>query len=232
MARILLIEDEIINQKIVSACLAQHELKTASSLAAAREFIKKNDFDLILLDVKLPDGDGFAFLLELQSVLLKDEVPVVLITGKTESSDKVTGYSLGAEDYITKPIDPVVFSARIDSKLKKRQKQKNAQSGFTRDGFTFHLEKQSVNVEVNGHSETIDLTTLEFKMFLYLIKHKDHVFSRDQLITAVWGPSVNVSDRTIDSHISHIRKRIVNSKLTIQSVYGAGYKLKDSKKAA
>jgi DNA-binding response OmpR family regulator len=232
VARILLIEDEVINQKIVSACLAEHEISISGSLESARTTLLQQTFDLILLDVKLPDGDGFSFLLELQSQVMEDGVPVILLTGKTEAADKVTGYSLGADDYITKPLDPIVFKARIESKLRKRGSQKSNQSSFKKDGFTFSLEKQSVTYEVGGRAEAIDLTTLEFKIFLYLIKHKDHVFSREQLIQAVWKDSVNISDRTIDSHLSHLRKRLVKSSLTIQAVYGAGYKLTDARKTA
>lgn len=229
MASILLVEDELSNQRIVGACLAQHEIVMASTLKDARRFIAEKSFDLIILDVQLPDGDGFSFLVELQSLPATQNTTTVMLTGKTESSDKVTGYSLGADDYITKPIDTVVFKARIEAKLRKRDIQKDQEAVFKKDGFTFSLDKQSVTFESSEGKKLIEMTALEFKMFLYLIKNKDRVFSREDLISAVWSDNLNISDRTVDSHMSHLRKHLAGSSLKVQAVYGAGYKLTDSK---
>ncbi len=232
VSRILLIEDEIGNQKIVTACLSQHEIHIVGDLKTARDHLSKSQYDLVLLDVKLPDGDGFAFLLELQNTVMADGIPVVLLTGQTQSADKVTGYSLGADDYITKPIDPIVFKARIEAKLRKLERNGSRENVLKTDGFTISMEKQSVSYASSGVEKTLQLTTLEFKIFVHLIKHKDHVLSREQLIEAVWGSGVSVTDRTVDSHVSHLRKHLADSPLAITSVYGAGYKLSAPKKAA
>jgi DNA-binding response OmpR family regulator len=184
---------------------------------------------LILLDVELPDGNGFSFLVELQSAEINNLPPIVMLTGRVGAADKVTGFSMGADDYITKPLDLMVFKAHIESKMRKKKSQNNV---VKKDGFVFSLEKQTVVFESPTDPTPLDLTTLEFKLFFYLIQHKDHVLSREKLIADVWGDQHNVTDRTIDSHISHLRKHLSGSTLTIQSVYGAGYKLTLNKKAA
>lgn len=225
MATFLLIDDDTLVQKVVRSCLVQHDVVCVATLEAARDLLKEPKWDMILLDVELPDGDGLSFLVEIQALVSEREVPVVLLTGRTRAVDKVAGYTMGAEDYITKPLDPLVFKARIESKIRKRQAQ---QKQIKKDGFTFSLEKQTVVYDSVSGSMPIDLTTLEFKLLLYMVLRKDHILSREKLIFEVWGDNLNITDRTIDSHISHLRKRLLGSTLTIQSVYGAGYKLTDA----
>lgn len=232
MANLLLIEDELTNQKIVAAALSQHKVVIAPTLDSARKSLTSEQFDLVLLDVQLPDGDGFSFFLELQSIPMNQETPVVFLTSRMEVSDKVTGYTLGADDYITKPIHPLEFKARMEAKLRKLESRNSQGSRFRKDGFVFSLDKQTVVFEGSEKPMPLEMTTLEFKLFLYLIRHKDHVLSREKLIQDVWGDNLNVSDRTIDTHMSHLRKRLQGTTLTVQSVYGAGYRLSNTKTAA
>lgn len=226
MACVLLIEDELANQMIVKSALAPHQVLIAKNLQEARQTLDSNRVDLILLDVQLPDGDGFSFFMEIQSQISEQEIPVVFLTGRNQETDKVTGYTLGADDYVTKPIHPMVFKALIEGKLRKRILNQSKSKMFQKDGFSFDLDRQRVTFENKGQAQSLELTTLEFKLLLYLLKHKDHVLSREQLIQDVWGGSLNISDRTIDTHMSHLRKRLVGTSLAVQSVYGAGYKLK------
>jgi DNA-binding response OmpR family regulator len=228
MARILLIEDERTNQLIVSASLSDHHVSTASTLMEARNFLQTDDIDLILLDVQLPDGDGFSFFMEINSTLQEKEIPLIFLTQRQSPSDKVTGYSLGADDYITKPFDIPEFQARIESKIRKIHAKKSQQSVIRKQGFVFSLEKQTVHYEQAGQSIDLGLTSLEFKLLLYCLKHKDRILSREKLIQEVWGEKVSVSQRSIDTHMSHLRKRLTSTPVTIEAVYGAGYKLTSS----
>ena len=120
MAKILLIEDEPISRKLVTVCLSQYEVATAETLAEAREQLKKQKFDLILLDLQLPDGDGFSFLSELQSGPAGGQARVILLTAKSLPSDKAKGLALGADDYVVKPFDPTAFKTQIEAQLQRR----------------------------------------------------------------------------------------------------------------
>lgn len=122
-------------------------------------------------------------------------------------------------------IQSLVFKAMMEAKIRKRALHKSKSNLLQKDGFVFNLDRQTVSFESQGQTKDIELTHLEFKLLLYLVKHKDHVLSREQLIQDVWGGSLNISDRTIDAHMSHLRKKLVGTSLVVQAVYGAGYKL-------
>lgn len=232
MSRILFIEDDLINQKLVISSLSHHQIKIAVNLAEARKYLSAESFDLIILDVGLPDGNGFSFLQEMQQSHIHAKSQVVLLTGKDTDGDKVVGYTLGADDYFTKPINYIVFKARIDSMLQKIEKNNVIKDEINKDSFLISYSKQSVSYLGEKGLVKLNLTSLEFKLFIYLFERKDQVLNREQLIQNVWGNQVNISDRTVDSHISRLRKHLENSNLTIVSVYSAGYKLSDQKKAA
>lgn len=226
MAKILLVEDEKSNQAIVKACLSQNEISIAGTLAEARDLLGAQSWDLILLDLNLPDGSGLNFMIELQSTLEQQSRPILaLFTSKAEATDKVAGYSMGADEYITKPIEPLVFKAQIEALLRRRGAKTTEASLFQKDGFTFDMERQTVKVDAAGDEKLLALTTLEFRLLLYFFKKKDHVLSREKLIAEVWGDNLNITDRTVDSHISHLRKHLANTSVTLQAVYGAGYRL-------
>jgi DNA-binding response OmpR family regulator len=232
MNQILLIEDDLINQKLVVSSLSNHQIKAVASLAEARKELALNNYDLIILDIGLPDGDGFSFLLEIQQTQANSNLLIVLLTGKDAANDKVVGYTLGADDYFTKPINHIVFKARIEAMLQKKDKSNLKKDTLVKDSFVISFSKQTVSYEGKNGLEKIDMTSLEFKLFVYFFERKDQVLSREQLIHDIWGDRINISDRTIDSHISRLRKHLSNSNITIQSIYSAGYKLSVIPKAA
>lgn len=221
MARILLVEDNITNQILVKETLAHHQLVIADTLEAATEYLK-TAVDLVLLDVHLPDGNGFDFFLKIQKHL--PDTPVIFLTSKSETADKVVGYTLGADDYITKPFEPLEFRVRVDARLKKLNKD-SSQRLHRIENMVLNLDLQKVTVESpNGPCE-LELTSFEFKLLLYLAKNKNILLTRDQLMENVWGGNLNVQDRAIDTHMSKLRKKLDGTYWTIKSVYGSGYRL-------
>src|SRR5262245_23326752 len=119
MYQILLVEDAEEYQKIVTRALGQHRVTCVSTVDDALCSLKENEFDLILLDINLPKRNGYSLLSELQATPLERPIPVLCLTGKSEITDKVTAFSLGADDYIVKPFDPIELKARVDAKLTK-----------------------------------------------------------------------------------------------------------------
>lgn len=230
-AKILLVEDTQLDQKIVVAALSKkHSVTIASTLAEATKAISRETFDLVLLDVELPDGNGFRFFSSLQADEQTKDLPVIFLTSKSEAPDEVMGFSLGAEDYIAKPADPIKLWARIEAKLRKLSSRKVDASQLRNPGLKVDFNLQRAFLLKGGEEKQLDLTPLELKVLAYFMRHEDHVFSRGQIIDHAWGSGTHVIDRTVDMHVSNLRKKIEGSGYTIKSLRGVGYRfLKEAK---
>jgi DNA-binding response OmpR family regulator len=227
--KILLIDDSEIDQKVILGILGkQHTVVVAGTLEKARQEIERGHFDLLLLDVDLPDGNGFRFFAQLRGEEKTKSLPVIFLTMKSEAPDEIMGFSLGAEDYISKPVDPAKVRARIEARLKKLVDRRQSDALLLKEDLKLDLTTQRAFVTTTAGSTPIDLTPQEFKVLSYFMRHEDHVLSRNQLIDAVWNNQVNVVDRTVDMHVSNIRKKISASAYTIKSVHGVGYRFTKS----
>lgn len=204
---------------------------SAETLHDGYEKISKNHIDLILLDLTLPDGEGFQFFNKIKEDSSYTEIPIIILSAKNKIQDKVMGFHLGAEDYIVKPFDPAELKIRVETRIKRNQVAKDHESIFIIGNMSInHLEQKTI-IQKDNTDHVIELTTTEFKILSYLCKHKDQVISREQIINSAWKHGFNVSDRTIDSHISRIRKKIADSDHNIQAIQGVGYKIALVKKA-
>ncbi len=224
MQRILLVEDSKETQDLVLHILGRDFLvDVATSLSEAFQRLQERRFDLLLLDLGLPDGTGF----DLCKRIIQDsayELPVVILSARTEVPDKVMGFYLGIEDYIEKPFNPIEFRARVESRLKKTAFKKNTGQIFRVGSLEFDLNNHRLNVVEGENRKSVDLTSIEFKILLTLAKKPGNVFSRNDLIQSVWFDSTNIVERGIDTHISHIRKKLGTLSRVIHSAYGAGYR--------
>lgn len=233
MADILLVEDSKDCQILVKETLSKvAHVRIAASLQEARSALSENRFDLIILDVTLPDGDGLEFFSKFQSQSADSgEIPVIFLTGKTEASMQVTAFSMGAEDYIVKPLRPIEFRARVEAKLKKIASAKQSETLVVRGDLRIELgtQRASLLASANGGRRELDLTGREFKLLYHLARREGTVFSREELITAVWGESVHVLDRTVDTHIYTLRKKLGDCSHYIESEVGMGYRLNTSR---
>ena len=224
MRRVLLVEDALEVQTIVTATLRDgYTISVAGTAAEAMALIEKQKFDLILLDVVLPDGDGFKLYTQIRSREENRDIPIIFLTGRTEVADKVIGFSLGADDYISKPFEPVELRARVDSKLRKMLTTREREEVLRVYDLRFEIPFQRVHLVQGASESSIDLTPIEFKLLLHLAKHEEKVFTRDQLISVVWGDNISIVDRTVDVHVSNLRKKLAASACMIKPVQKVGY---------
>ncbi len=225
MNRILLIDDAPEIRELVKSVLSDDYLVVeATSLAEASTEISKENTDLILLDVMLPDGNGFNFCATIKQEPAHKNIPVIFLTGKSDTSDKVLGFSLGAEDYLPKPFDPLELKSRVQARLRDLNKNTQENNYLRKGNLLFRLSQQKIYILQNDVEQQLDFTPLEYKLLLHFIRHEDQVFTRDQLMDAIWHDDVTVYDRTIDVHISNIRKKIEDSQYKIKAVHGVGYR--------
>lgn len=224
-AKILLLEDSPEIQRLVKACLPEHTLMVTGTLAEARNALRTFKADLMLLDIMVPDGESYSLIQEAQNLPEMKDIPVIFLTSKSSTGDKVLGLSLGVDDYITKPFDPMELKARIHLRLSKSKALSGEKVNFTCGNLSFNLASQKVLMNRGALTEKeLDLSAFEFRLLVYLAKHVDHVLSRDQFMQNVWQANVHVLDRSIDSHVSNLRKKLTGSTYTIQAVYGEGYR--------
>jgi two-component system OmpR family response regulator len=226
MAEILIIEDDESTLLLMRRVLEpEHSVTGCLRMSEARQALRKKTFNLILLDVVLPDGDGFMFFDELGKSGQLKSIPVLFVTGKSSVSDQVMGYSLGAEDYIVKPINPLILRACVNSKISKYRRLENDADVFTAGTLKFDLAKQKISIRTESDESELETTSLEFKLLLHFARREEQVFTRDQLMTAIWGDGIHVMDRTIDTHICHLRSKLKGSSYTLEAVHGVGYRL-------
>ncbi len=216
---ILLIEDDKEMQELISDYLSgfNYDIKSFSNPIEALDIFFKNpqNFDLVVLDLMLPNMDGFDVCKKIKEVV---DIPIIISSARGDIGNKIYGYELGADDYLAKPYEPRELVLRIESILKRFHKSDSIKiSDFTVD---------KVNREVKIEDYAIDLTKVEFDIFLYLLEHPNQVISREQIIQAT-SLSYDTKNRTIDMHISNIRTKIGDDSKKptyIKSVWGIGYK--------
>ena len=224
MHKILLVEDNVDAYNLVKRALGSSQLEWAKSLAEATRLLQTKQYDLILLDIMLPDGDGYRLCSVLQTNDQLNNCPVIFLTAKNSTLDKVMGFSVGADDFISKPFDPLELKARVDAKLRKRERDM-IESDMIRVGdIEINRNTQRVSINQNGTSENIDLTPIEFKLLVMLSKEPNTVHTRDQILNHVWGESIHVYGRSVDTHISKLRKKLGPKADYIESVHGSGYR--------
>ncbi len=182
-------------------------------------------FDLILLDVMLPKKNGFDVCRDLRQKNIA--TPILMLTAKGETVDKVIGLKLGADDYLTKPFEVIELLARIEALLRRSPTTaNNSPDSFTFSDVTIDFKR----AEVTKNNQKIELSAIEFKLLQYLIEHKGEVHSRNKLLDEVWGYDAMPTTRTVDVHIAWLRQKLeTNAKYPeyIQTVHGFGYKFVD-----
>jgi DNA-binding response OmpR family regulator len=205
MTRVLIVEDEPNIAFALEADLSTEGYTTTVAgtgpdalAAAARE-----SFDLVLLDVMLPGKDGFDVCRELRRS--GQTMPIILLTARTHNAEKVMGLDLGADDYVTKPFDPHELRARIRAALRRAASTGDDRGEIYRFGDT---EVDFARAEVHRGGTVVDLSAIEFKLLSTFVRGRGRLFTRDQLLDAVWGPGVSLNDRVVDNHIVSLRRKI------------------------
>ncbi len=176
--------------------------------------------DLIILDLMLPDIDGFEVCKYLKNNDKYASIPIIMLTAKTEETEKVLGLELGADDYVTKPFSPRELTARVKAVLRRHEHKVESKMIEVEDILRIDLEKYEV--EVKGRK--VDLTPSEFKILNLLVAKSGRIYSRDQILDHLWGKEKFVIDRTVDVHIRHLREKLGDAGRFIKNVRSIGYK--------
>lgn len=196
--------------------------RAADGEEALQEITTLPPYDVVLLDVRLPEKNGFEVLREARKAGV--DSPVILLTIKAEDKHKLRGFALGADDYVTKPFDTEELAARVQAVLKRSQPA-DSEIG---DIYTFDNVSVDFSQEIaQKDGQEIEFTSLEFDILEYFINHRGRTVSREQLLRDVWGISGDITTRTIDRHVASLRKKIEpdpKDPTYIETVYGIGYK--------
>jgi two-component system alkaline phosphatase synthesis response regulator PhoP len=225
MAAVLVIDDEREIATIARDYLtrAGHDVTVAADGAAGLDAARTSRPDLVVLDLGLPRLDG----LEVARALRRtSDVPIVMLTARVDESDRLRGFDVGADDYITKPFSPRELVARVASVLRRARHGAAAPPIFTIADLTIDLAK----MRVMRYGTAIDLTPSEFNLLAALARYPGRVFTRAQLLDAVRGSDVDSYERAIDAHVKNIRRKIEDDPRRpryVQSVYGIGYRFTD-----
>jgi len=222
--KVLLVEDEAgliltLTDRLVAEGFA---VKSATDGESGLRIALAENFDLIILDVMLPKKNGYDVCRDLRQKSIN--TPILMLTAKGETIDKVLGLKLGADDYLTKPFEVIELLARIEALLRRSPKTINNSP----DVFNFgNVAIDFKRAEVSKNSQTIELSAMEFKLLQFLIENRGAVHSRNQLLDEVWGYDATPSTRTVDVHVAWLRQKLEdNPKYPqfIQTVHGFGYK--------
>ena len=221
---ILIIEDEPDIRKNLEYNLSREGFKvsTAGSLKDGLKSLDSNTYSLILLDLMLPDGSGLDLCKKIKSNSSLESIPIIILTAKDDEVDKVVGFELGADDYVTKPFSVRELILRIKAVLKRGQKDSNEIVEVERQFGDLRIDIESHEVYVD--SKLVELTALEFKLLNELVDKRGRVQSRDQLLSEVWGYNAEVTTRTVDTHIKRLREKIGPMGKYVQTIRGVGYK--------
>ena len=225
--KILIIEDEPDIRKNLEYNLSRegYSVLTAASIAEAEQLIYSNNLSLILLDLMLPDGSGLDLCKKMKSDPDVQNLPIIILTAKDDEVDKVVGFELGADDYVTKPFSVRELILRIKAVLKRGDNKKDIVE-IDRQFGDLKIDIDSHEVYVDG--ELVNLTALEFKLLIQLVDRRGRVQSREQLLADVWGYSAEVTTRTVDTHIKRLRENLGTMGKYVQTIRGVGYKFSRS----
>ena len=221
---ILIVDDDKAIRKLISIYLKNeaYDVYQASNGVEALELINQHSIDCIVLDVMMPELDGLQTLMKIRE---EKVIPVILLSAKSEDLDKITGLSLGADDYMTKPFNPLELAARIKAQVRRYKVfHEVKESSITVCDMTIDTETRQVTV----NSKQINFTPREFDILLLLAKDPERVFSTEQIYSIVWKTDPYGSDNTVMVHIRKIREKLEQEtgKRYIETIWGVGYKIK------
>jgi two-component system phosphate regulon response regulator PhoB len=224
--KILVVDDEENIRELVRYNLARegYQVTTVGSGEEALKQIGEKLPDLIVLDLMLPGMDGFAVCRQLKNDNRTAHIPIVMLTVKGEESDIIVGLELGADDYITKPFSPKVLLARIKAVLRRREKEPIGESDVMTIGdLTIHPGRHEVLVQ----GKPVRLTSTEFRILHLMARKPGWVFTRYQIVDAARGDNIAVTSRSVDFHITSLRRKLGACSDYIETVWGVGYRFKE-----
>lgn len=218
--KILIVDDEKNIRNVVKeyAVFDGFETREAQDGMEAVEMCRKEDFDLIIMDIMMPKLDGYSAVREIRKT---KQIPVIMLSARGEEYDKLFGFELGVDDYVTKPFSPKELLARIRAVMKRSSSEKTADAQV--------LEFEGLSINMAGRAVTVDgvpaaLTPKEYDLLFYLVRNKGIALSREKLLEEVWGYDFYGDDRTVDTHIKMLRNSLGEYRKFIITLRGMGYK--------
>lgn len=219
---IMIVEDEQILREIIKDYLLEegYEVLEADDGKKALALFQEHELDLIILDIMLPELDGWSVCKRIRKV---SNVPIIMLTARSDEDDTLMGFELGADDYVTKPYSPAILLARAKRLLESRQTRDQEDDALSSNGISIHFPSRTVTVDGINCS----LTHTEFEILAYLMKNKGIIITREQLITKIWGYDFVGDDRTVNSHIRNLRSKLGEHAQHIATIVRSGYKFEE-----
>lgn len=217
---VLIVEDEDLMREVLRDYFndADYEVSEARDGIKAIELAEEFEYDIILLDIMLPELDGFSVCRRIRKT---KDTPIIIITARSDEDDKLIGYELGADDYITKPFSPKVLLAKANVLIKRaRGSIRGSDNEVSAAGIVINQDSHTVTID----NEYIELTPKEYELLIYLMINKGKVLSRDALLSKVWGYDYFGDLRTVDTHIKKLRSKLGDKAVHIKTLIKAGYK--------
>ena len=229
MSKILVCDDDKAIVDAIEIYLSQegYEIKKAYDGAEAIQMLEEEQFDLLIMDVMMPKLDGIRATLKIRE---KNNMPIIILSAKSEDADKILGLNIGADDYVTKPFNPLELVARVKSQIRRFTQLgstagiKEREAVYSTGGLVINDDQKMVTVD----GEPIKLTPIEYNILLLLVKNQGRVFSIEQIYESIWNEEALGADNTVAVHIRHIREKIeINPKdpRYLKVVWGVGYKV-------
>lgn len=222
--RVLIVDDEAHIRELARMYLEQEgfQVEEAADGEEALTRWQRDAPDLIILDLMLPKMDGWQVC---RTIRASSDVPIIMLTARSDDVDKIVGLEMGADDYVTKPFNPRELAARVKAVL--RRVQASSESVEPKEAplvlGDVHIDPAAREVRIKGHP--VELRAKEFDLLWTLARHAGQVLSREQLLSQVWGYDFYGETRTVDVHIAHLRRHLKGSRVSIETVWGIGYKL-------
>ncbi|KZL88454.1 response regulator transcription factor [Clostridium magnum] len=222
---ILLVEDDERIREIVADYFIKEDFHIfeAEDGRQAMDIFEKEEINLIILDIMIPKLDGWSVCKRLRKI---SDVPIIMLTARSDEEDKLMGYDLGSDDYVTKPFSPRVLVAKSKMLLKRTEGSVGKADGIlTYNGIEINRLSRTVKID----ERSVDFSTKEFELMFYMMENKDIVLSREVILSKVWGYDYYGDLRTVDTHIKKLRSKLGEKAICISTIIGAGYKFEVSK---
>ncbi len=220
MNKILVVDDEAKIREVIKeyAEFSGYQVDEADNGMSAVGLVKLNDYDLIIMDIMMPKLDGFSAVKEIKKI---KDIPTIMLSARGEEYDKLHGFDLGIDDYVTKPFSPKELMARVNAVLSRGKVQTKATSDVLKfNGLEINMIARTVTVD----GTKVELTPKEYELLFYLVENKNIALSRSKLLMDIWGYDFFGDDRTIDTHVKNLRNNLGPYRDYIVTLRGVGYK--------
>ncbi len=217
---ILVVDDEALIRGVIKEYLILDDFKVyeAEDGLKAIEIVKNNSIDLVIMDIMMPKMDGYTACKEIKKI---KDIPFIMLSARSEEYDKLIGFDLGIDDYVTKPFSPKELVARVKAIIKRNTKEESL--------IIAGIKIDDLAHEVYVDNKLVMLTPKEYDLLKYLMENKNIALSRENLLSNIWGYDFYGDDRTVDTHIKTLRARLGKYRDIIKTVRGMGYKIEDKR---